>query len=152
MKPLSSLLFVFLLGACAGPPEPLIVKQCRLRDANLSPDSEPMTRMEQELRLHGAVSMAERNQHLGQYFTLQWSDPTGVGHGAVEAVFQYQQGATAGLIKHLSQTFPATAAQGRAEFAIIGNNYFKGGKVLAWKATVRRGGRNLATRQSYLWQ
>jgi hypothetical protein len=24
--------------------------------------------------------------------------------------------------------------------------------VLAWKATLRRGGRELATRQSYLWQ
>ena len=152
MKPLSSLLIVLLLGACAGPPETLVVKQSRLRDINVGPDTEPMARMEQELRLRGAVSNSERSQRLGQYFTLQWSDPTGVGHGPVEVIFQYQQGATASLVKRLRKSFPSSDSQGRAEFAILGNDYFQGGKVLTWKATVRRGGRELASRQSYLWQ
>ena len=141
-----------LLGACAGPPETLVVKSCRLRDANFNPDSEPMAQMEQQLRLRGAVSSAERNRRLGQYFLLKWSDPAGVGHGAVELVFQYQQGATASLVKRMHHTFPASESQGSAEFALVGNDYFTGGKVLAWKATVLRGGRQLSSQQSYLWQ
>jgi hypothetical protein len=52
----------------------------------------------------------------------------------------------------MTKEFPATATEGSAEFAVIGDDYFKGGKVLAWKASLRRGGRELATRQSYLWQ
>lgn len=152
MKPISSLLMALLLGACAGPPETLVVKQTRLRDTELGPDTAPMVRMEKQRRLRGAVSVAERRQRLGQYYTLLWSDPAGVGRGPVEVLFQYQQGATASRIKHMSQSFPAAAADGKSEFAILGDDYFKGGRVLTWKATLRRGGRVLATRQSYLWQ
>lgn len=152
MKLFSSLLAALFLGACAGPPQTLVVKQYQLRDQVRDINDEPMMRMEKERHLHGAVSMAERRQKLGQYYTLLWSDPSGVGHGAVEVLFQYQQGATASLVKHMTKEFPATAAEGVAEFAVIGDDYFNGGRVLAWKATVRRGGRELASRRSYLWQ
>ena len=152
MKPISSLLVALFLGACAGPPEALVVKQFQLRDQVRNPKDEPMVRMEKERHLHGAVSMAERRQKLGQYYTLLWHDPAGVGQGAVEVVFQYQQGATASLVKHMTRKFPANTAEGIVEFAVIGDDYFKGGRVLAWQASVRRGGRLLATRRSYLWQ
>jgi hypothetical protein len=52
----------------------------------------------------------------------------------------------------MSRSFPASDTSGTAEFAVIGDDYFKGGKVLAWRASVRRGGRELASRQSYLWK
>ena len=96
--------------------------------------------------------MEERRQRLGQYYTLIWNDAAGAGRGDVEVVFQYQQGATASRVKHMSRKFPATDAEGIAEFAVIGDDYFKNGKVLAWKATVSRGGRELASKKSYLWQ
>jgi hypothetical protein len=149
---MSSLLVMLFLGACAGPPEPLVVKQFQLRDQARNPGDDPMVRMEKERHLHGAVSMAERRQRLGQYYTMVWHDPAGVDQGPVEVVFQYQQGATASLVKRVSKEFPASASQGIAEFAVIGDSYFNGGKVLAWKATLRRGARELATRRSYLWQ
>ena len=149
---MSSLLVMLFLGACAGPPEPLVVKQFQLRDQARNPGDDPMVRMEKERHLHGAVSMAERRQRLGQYYTMVWHDPAGVDQGPVEVVFQYQQGATASLLKRVSKEFPASASQGIAEFAVIGDSYFNGGKVLAWKATLRRGARELATRRSYLWQ
>ncbi len=152
MKPFSSLLAVFLLGACAGPPEALVVKQFQLRDQTRATASEPMAKMEKERRLHGAVSMAERRDRLGQYYTLLWSDPAGTGQGEVELIFQYQQGASASRVKRMTRTFPAAEPNGTVEFAVIGDDYFKGGKVLAWKATLQRGKRVIATRQSYLWQ
>ena len=86
-------------------------------------------------RLHGAVSMAERRNKLGQYYTLLWSDPAGAGHGEAELLFQYQQGATASRVKRMVRKFSPADSQGTAEFAVIGEDYFKGGKVLAWKAT-----------------
>jgi hypothetical protein len=130
----------------------LVVKQYQVRDQALNPNDEPMVRMEKERHLRGAVSMAQRRQRLGQYYTLLWHDPTGAGQDPVKVVFQYQQGATASQVKRMTREFPASDAEGRAEFAIIGDDYFKGGKVLAWKATLQRGKRELATRQSYLWQ
>jgi hypothetical protein len=141
-----------LLGACAGPTKTLEVKQFHLRDEALASAEEPMIRMEKLRRLHGAVTLAERRGRLGQYFTLFWNDPAGVGQGEVEVVFQYQQGATASQVKRMSKKFPASDAAGTVEFAVIGDDYFTGGKVLTWKATVFRGNRELASRRSYLWR
>lgn len=152
MNRLSSLLAVLLLGACTGPREPLVVKQFQLRDQATATAEEPLVKMEKLRRLHGAVSMAERREKLGQYYTIIWHQPQGQALGPVEVIFQYQQGATASRIKRMVQSFPAAEAQGTAEFAVIGSNYFKGGKVLAWKATLTRGGKAIASRQSYLWQ
>jgi hypothetical protein len=143
---------IALLAACAGPREGLVVKQFLLRDQDRKGSDEPMVRMEKERRLRGAVSMAERKERLGQYYTVLWSDRDGVGTGEVEVIFEYQQGATASLVKHMTKNFKASDESGKAEFAVIGENYFKNGKVLAWKATVRRGKQVVATRQSYLWQ
>lgn len=111
-----------------------------------------MVRMEKERRLHGAVSMAERRQRLGQYYTLIWRDSAGVNQGPVEVVFQYQQGATGSRKKRITHEFPASASNGIVEFAVIGDNYLKGGRVLAWQATVLRNGRELASSRSYLWK
>jgi len=140
------------LGACSGPPQALVVKQFILRDQVRNPNDEPMVNMEKEHHLRGAVSMEERRQRLGQYYTILWRDPASAGHEPVEVVFQYQQGETASLVKHMTKKFPAEDSAGTAEFAVIGDNFFKGGKVLTWKATLRRGDRELASRQSYLWR
>lgn len=110
-----------------------------------------MVRMEKERHLRGAVSMAERRERLGQYYTLLWEDPT-TEAGEVEMLFQYQQGATGSRVKRMVKKFPANETEGRVEFAVIGDDYFKNGKVLAWKATLLRGKRIIATKQSYLWQ
>lgn len=147
-----SLLAVLCLGACAGPREPLVVKQFQLRDQKRNPGDEPMVHMEKERHLRGAVSMAERRERLGQYYTLVWSDPTGAGQGEVEIIFQYQQGATASKVKRMVANFPSSDTTGTTGFAVIGSNYFDNGKVLAWKATLQRGKRVIATKQSYLWQ
>ncbi|RPJ34854.1 MAG: hypothetical protein EHM17_05025 [Verrucomicrobiaceae bacterium] len=146
------ILAAILLSACAGPRETLVVKQFRLSDQGRGASEDPMVRMEKARRLHGAVSMAERRQRLGQYYTLVWHDPEGAGTGPVEAVFEYQQGATASRVKRMTKAFPASDDSGVAEFAVIGDDYFTGGKVLAWRASVWRGGRELASRQSYLWR
>lgn len=141
-----------MLGACAGPREALVVRQFQLRDQAPGSTDEPMVRMEKERLLRGAVSMAERRDRLGQYYALLWNDLDGAGQGEVELIFEYQQGATGSRIKRLVRKFPANETEGRTEFAVIGDNYFKGGKVLAWKATLQRGKRVIATQQSYLWQ
>jgi len=145
-------LLALCLGACAGRQETLVVKQFLLRDQVRNTQDEPMVRMEKERRLHGAVSMAERRQRLGQYYTLIWRDSAGVNQGPVEVVFQYQQGATGSRKKRITQEFPASASNGIVEFAVIGDNYLKGGRVLAWQATVLRNGRELASSRSYLWK
>ena len=141
-----------VLGACAGHKEPLVVKQFKILDQKIDDQEDPMVRSEKQRRLHGAVSVAERNARLGAYYTLLWSDPNGIGTGEVELLFEYQQGATASLVKRMVKRFNSREASGTVEFAVIGDDYLKNGRVLAWKATLSRGGRLLATRKSHLWQ
>jgi uncharacterized protein YcfL len=141
-----------ILAGCAGPRDPLSVKQYVLRDQEQSKSDEPMVRMEKSRRLHGAVSMSERSQRLGQYYTVIWYDPAGAGTGEVEVIFKYQQGGSASRVKVMSKSFPSEATDGIADFAVIGDDYFKNGKVLTWKTSVSRGGREIASRQSYLWR
>lgn len=143
---------VVALTACSGPPKPLVVKQFQLRDQKHSEGDDAMVSMEKSRRLLGAVSMAERKGRLGQYYTILWNDPAGGSQGDVKIVFLYQQGATASKIKKMEKIFLASETQGTAEFSVIGDNYFKNGKVLTWKAILMRGNKELAHRQSYLWQ
>ncbi len=110
-----------------------------------------MISMEKARRLHGAVSLEERRKKLGQYYTITWSDPS-IRQGPAKLVFLYQQGATASLVKKAERTFLPSAIEGRGEFTVIGDDYFKGGKVLAWKVTLSRGGKEIASEQSYLWR
>lgn len=145
-------ILLFSLGSCAGPPPPLTVKQFRLRDFEIDNSSDSMVRGEKQRRLYGAVSAAERFERLGSYYTILWSDPKGAGSGEVEILFEYQQGATASLVKRLTRKFASAEAAGKVEFSIIGADFQKNGRILTWKATLIRGGRAVATTQSYLWQ
>lgn len=145
-------LFALILASCADPIEPLTVKQFQLRDQVIGSGDDPMVRMEKQRRLRGAVSMEERRQRLGQYYTLIWSDPKGVGSGPVEVLFEYRQGETASEIKRMSELYPANEAGGTVEFAVVGDNYFDNGKVLAWRASVLRGGEEIAVQKSYMWE
>jgi hypothetical protein len=151
-SPLALALIALCLANCAGTKEILQVRQFQLRDQATSKGGEPMVRMEKLRRLHGAVSMEERRQRLGQYYTLTWQDRKGVGTGPVEVLFEYKQGGTASEIKRMSEVYAASEAEGVVEFAVIGDNYFDNGKVLAWRASVSRGGEELASEQSYLWE
>lgn len=139
------------LCGCGGTPEPLVVKQFMLRDQKQDTKDEPMVGMEKSRRLRGAVSMEERRQRLGQYYTLVWNDADGMGQGEVKVRFRYRQGATASRVKQMERSFGAGERSGVAEFAVIGDDYFENGRVLAWQAVVTRGGREIAREKSYLW-
>ncbi len=145
------LIFPIILAACSTDSGPLTVKTYVLRDQERDTGGDPWARMEKESRLRGAISMEERRQRLGQYYTILWRDADVKG-GEVSVTFQYQQGKTGSRIKSLTQTFPAYVSEGRASFAVLGDDYLENGRVLAWKATLHRGGREIASRRSYLWQ
>lgn len=149
MKSLPAAALFLALAACSGTPEILTVKQFTLRDQDTSVVDDPMVQNEKLRRLHGAVSVAERKQRLGQYYTVLWHDPKTAGFRR-EIVFRYQQGGS--RIKEMRRTLPAGAAEGKEEFTVIGDNYFDNGRVLAWKIDLTANGETIASKQSYLWE
>lgn len=151
MRCLLGLLVILCLPGCSSRSS-LMVDSFFMRDFSMPATEEPMVRMEKLRRLHGAITAAERNERLGHYYTMHWSDPAGAGKGEVELIFEYQQGATASLVKRQSQRFASTDSSGKTEFRVTGADFTKGGRVLAWKATLKRGGREIASHHSYLWK
>lgn len=139
------------LGACAGPDKLLTVKQFYVRDQEDNNNVDPMVRAEKNRIFHGAVSMEERRGRLGQYYTVLWNDADGAGSGHT-VVFEFQQGGSGSRIKKREVSFPAGEDSGKAVFSVIGDDYFKGGKVLVWKISLLRGKEVISTRQSYLWR
>ncbi|RYD38557.1 MAG: hypothetical protein EOP87_01355 [Verrucomicrobiaceae bacterium] len=152
MKHWYLLLSLLGLGACAGPDSHLTVKQFYLRDQVEDDLDDPMLRGEKSRLLHGAVSMEERRGKLGQYYTVLWNDADGAGSGPVEVRYDYRQGSSGSRIKTRSETFSAETSSGKAVFSVIGDDYFKRGKVIGWKVTLLRGSRVLSTKQSYMWE
>lgn len=147
------LVAVFGLGVLSGcGSDPLLeVKPFHLRDLELVRELEqPLIRAEQQRRFFGAVSVAEREQRLGYYYTVRWRTPE-VGE-RVRVVFQFRQASTGSAVREMEQAFGAGEEFGTAEFRIIGPDYLEGGRVLAWKASLFQGDEILATRRSYLWE
>jgi hypothetical protein len=149
---LTGLLVILCLTGCSATRSSLEVDSFFMRDLSTPETNEPMVRMEKLRRLHGALTASERNDRLGHYYTMHWSDPAGAGNGEIEIVFEYQQGSTASQVKQQWQRFASSDRRGKAEFRVTGNDYLKGGRVLAWKATLKRGGREIESHHSYLWE
>lgn len=146
---LATLLFALALASC-GAPQALEVRPYLLRTTENEVIEDPLILAERNRRFHGAIGIREQEQRLGHYYTILWHDPS--AGQPVEVRFEYQQAATASKILRKSATFPGSDTRGRTEFQIIGDDYLKGGRVLAWKATLLRGDREISHRQSYLWR
>jgi len=139
---------VAMIG-CAGD-QALEVRPFHLRDLTVVTDEDPMIRGEQRRRLYGAVGVREQEQRLGHYYTVLWQDDS--GGAPARLVFEYQQGSSGSRVLRQEREFDAERQQGKAEFRVIGDDYFDGGRVLAWRCSLYRGERLVATRRSYLWQ
>lgn len=151
-KALALIVPVLSLLSC-GSPQVLDVRPYHLREIGTNDGEDPMITAEQRRHLHGAIGVNEQAKKLGYYYTVLWNDASGDGPG--EVVFEYQQGSTASRVKKMTHRIEAGERKGRAEFGVIGDDYFNNGKpdrVLAWRCKLYRDGREMASRQSYLWQ
>lgn len=142
---------MLVLVSCAGPRPTLEVKAFRLRDAGSQVgDSNEVVRAAKLKRLYGAVSLEEREQRLGDYYTVDWDGPAGQEAQSVRVVFEYRQAATGAKVLTKVEERPGTA-RGTVEFSVIGEAYEQGGRVLAWRIRLYRGGELVDTKRSYLW-
>ncbi len=105
-----ALLIACVLCGCSPQTEPLIVKQFTLRDQDTDVIDDPMVQNEKLGRLYGAVSMEERKNRLGQYYTVLWNDPN-ISNSKREILFQYQQGGS--RVKTVTKSLPTGQSTGK---------------------------------------
>lgn len=143
-------LLSLLMVSCVSDPIGLTVKQYHLREKMFEQNDDLMARGEVQRLLHGAVTIEERQQKVGQYYHAIWKQSTSKEQ-PIEVVFEYLQAGTGSKIKRLVKSGSATN-RFDAYFTIAGHDYSKNGRVLAWRTTVRSGGTVVASKQSYMWR
>ncbi len=77
------------------------------------------------------------------------------GPGATADVrvrLEYRQEKLHAFVQAREVSYPHARGHYKTEFAIIGDDFFDDGRVIAWRAALIVDGRIVATRQSYLWE
>ena len=143
-------LLSLLMVSCVSDPLGLNVKQYHLRENMFDQNGNLMARGEVQRLLHGAVTVEEQRQKIGQYYHVIWKQEDASMLGD-EIIFEYQQASSGSKIKRLVHK-TAAAKEIDAYFSIVGNDYRRNGRVLAWRATVRRDGQTIASQKSYMWR
>ena len=111
----------------------------------------PMVRGKQMHRMRGAVTIEERSQRLGQYYSVSWKND-GSTTGPLKIVMDYQQSATGAKVLTMSKDLPAGEAAGRVEFIVSGESYRTNGRVLAWRIRMMSGSEVISEKRSYMWR
>ncbi len=144
------MLVCLVLASCVSDPHGLTVKQYHLRENMFDQNVDLMARGEVQRLLHGAVTVEERRQKIGQYYQVIWNQP-GHSSSSMEVVFEYLQAGSGSRVKRLAQRAPV---QDRidAYFSIVGNDYHQNGRVLAWRVSLKDEGKEIASKQSYMWR
>ena len=142
--------FLVLVLASCGSREPLVVKQFTVKETNVGGLDDFLVRGEAQKRLYGAVEQVDREKRIGQYYSVRWRANS--AGGPVKVRFQYRQASTGSRVLELEKTEAAARGTGLVEFAIAGDNYFKGGRVLAWRMVLSQNGQDLAEKKSFLWE
>lgn len=110
---------------------------------------DPMIRFERKRLLRGAVTLADQLARYGNYFTLTWKAED--RNYPMTVRLEYRQQNTANKVNVLETQVTELKRKNVTEFSVIGDAYETNGRVVAWRATLLRGDRVLASAKSFLW-
>jgi hypothetical protein len=104
---------------------------------------------ERTYRLYGAISNAERNQRYGNYFDFFWRVKRPAN---VTVRLEYRQEKLRAFVQAREISYENVKGNRKTEFAIIGDDYFQDGRVIAWRCLLVENGHIVAENRSYLWE
>ncbi len=139
-----------VLTACASKPQGFTkVKIYRLDPQARISAVDPSIPFEKDYHLHGAVTTEQRQARQGNYYTFFWKadDRT----RPVTLRFEYRQSVTRASVKRQEQVISDVKGSNITKFNVTGEEYFTGGKVLAWRAVLLQDGKEVASTQSFMW-
>ena len=119
-------------------------------DGSESMSIDPMIRFERQHYLYGAVTMEEKHNRLGHYYTLYWNGRP--GGGPVKVRFEYRQSRTGERVFTYEQDINNVRAHNKTSLTITGEPYHRNGLVVAWQASLWQDGKMLDATRSFLWK
>lgn len=120
------------------------------RRARYATTKDPAVGFETSYRLYGAVTELDKRQRYGQYFDFFWRAKR-AAHITVR--LEYQQEKLRSFTQAREVDYPnVKRGTHKTSFAIIGDDFFNDGHVLAWRCSLIENGKIVAQERSYLWR
>jgi hypothetical protein len=104
---------------------------------------------ERQYRLFGAVTLLDQRQRVGNYFDFFWRTKRPAD---LTMRLEYRQEKLHSLVQARELYYPNAKGHIKSEFAIIGDDYFDDGAVIAWRCLLIENGKVVAMKRSYLWE
>jgi hypothetical protein len=104
---------------------------------------------ERNYRLFGAVTKLDQHQRFGNYFDFFWRAQRPAD---LTARLEYRQEKLHGHVQAQEVSCGHVQGSHKTSFRVIGDDYFDGGRVLAWRCVLIENGRIVAQTRSYLWE
>jgi hypothetical protein len=104
---------------------------------------------ERAYRLYGAITALDQHERYGNYYDFFWIARR---EADVAVRLEYRQEKLHAFVQAREVRYPHAHGRYQTELAIIGDDFFDDGRVIAWRASLIVDGRIVATTRSYLWE
>ena len=104
---------------------------------------------ERKYRLFGAVTNLDQYQRFGNYFDFFWRAKR---PGDVTVRLEYRQEKLHAHVQAQEISYEDVRGNHKTEFKVVGDDYFDGGRVIAWRCLLISGGKIVAENRSFLWE
>ncbi|MHB1080571.1 MAG: hypothetical protein ACYC67_14300 [Prosthecobacter sp.] len=147
-------ILAFALSACSSTSKGPGGQISKVKYYHLMPFFTPQTTnptilFERQHFIYGAVTKKEIVDRFGHYYAFFWK--THERTGPVTVKFEYLQ-SKSGLTKHVQeQVIDDIHRSNVSKFQVVGQEYQKSGRVIAWRISLLRGKEELVSQQSALW-
>ncbi len=115
----------------------------------LEPNQDRSIEFERKRAVFGAITPSEQRERYGNYFTFFWSSPQSAD---VTVRLEYRQQNLGPMVQAKEQEYRGASGHLTTRFSVIGDDFLQHGRVLAWRAILRRGGVVISERKSFLWR
>jgi hypothetical protein len=110
---------------------------------------DPAVGFETSYRLYGAVTELDKRRRHGNYFDFFWRSKR---PAAITVRLEYQQEKLRSFTQAREASYGNAKGHHRTSFAVVGDDYFTDGRVLAWRCLLIENGHVVAEDRSFLWR
>ncbi|MEY2562064.1 MAG: hypothetical protein QOH88_257 [Verrucomicrobiota bacterium] len=111
--------------------------------------AEASMNFESTYRMYGAITEADKQQRMGNYFDFFWRAKRPAN---LTVRLEYRQDKLRSFVQAREVTYKNAKGNFKTEFAVIGDDYANDGRVIAWRCLLIENGKIVAQNLSYLWE
>jgi hypothetical protein len=110
--------------------------------------AEASINFESRYRLFGAITALDQRERFGNYFDFFWRTKRDAD---ITVRLEYRQELLRAFVQAREVRYPNARGHHETEFAVVGDDFFDDGRVIAWRCLLIENGRIVAEKKSYLW-